>query len=355
LVYKYVNGELQLESAGFGGGRIIASEGSNGAIYEPHYFITDHLGSTRAIVKPNATSESGLEVLERNDYLPFGMKWQNPNALISDNRWLYNGKELQTVGLPAGVHFLDYGARVYDPEIIRLKTQDKLATQYYSTSPYAYVGNNPTKYLDVGGNFRLSADFVKQYPRLANYLRYDIQDILNNPTIMSALQKHGELTEDQIKADLTWGQGPEINVVSAGSGGLFIPGSSRLNIISDWVSYLEEATGLSKEATLFIVGTILLHEYVHYGDDQDDVPRGEYPVELFEKAAYGQQISGMKNAVEIATKIWKDWYDRQEQAKEQAKDNFQEDTQTYSDDDIFSGNVPEGTYTWNGSGWERQY
>jgi hypothetical protein len=41
--------------------------------------------------------------------------------------------------------------RMYDPFIARWTTIDPLAEKYYSTSPYAYTGNNPIKRIDVGG------------------------------------------------------------------------------------------------------------------------------------------------------------------------------------------------------------
>jgi RHS repeat-associated protein len=151
LIYKYVNGELQLESAGFGGGRIQVSNGSNGNIYTPNYYITDHLGSTRAVVTANPDAPTGFDVLERNNYQPFGMPWQHTMAQISDNRYLYNGQELQTIGLPETTYFFDYGARVYDSFLIRWKTQDKMSEMRYFSTPYGYCLGNPILNIDFYG------------------------------------------------------------------------------------------------------------------------------------------------------------------------------------------------------------
>ena len=67
LVYN--NG--QFESASFGGGRIVGTD--NGS--EVHYFLTDHIGSTRVVAKVTPT---GREDLDRKDYYPFGKTWKQP-------------------------------------------------------------------------------------------------------------------------------------------------------------------------------------------------------------------------------------------------------------------------------------
>ena len=64
------------------------------------------------------------------------------------NQYLYNGKELQN-DLDLG--WYDYGARFYDPAAPHWTTPDPLAEKYFSTSPFAYVQNNPIRYLDPFG------------------------------------------------------------------------------------------------------------------------------------------------------------------------------------------------------------
>jgi RHS repeat-associated protein len=143
LIYKRNGTSLELESTSFGGGRIEVSEGTSGNIYTPNYFLTDHLGSTRAVVTPNGT------VRERNDYHPFGLRWSNSGTQISDNRFRFSGKENQTTGdLP----YQDFGARMYDSRIARMRTLDRFAEKYGSLTPYGYAAGNPANIIDINGD-----------------------------------------------------------------------------------------------------------------------------------------------------------------------------------------------------------
>jgi RHS repeat-associated protein len=126
------------ESTSFGGGRINKTNNS----YDINYFITDHLGSTRAIVNANG------DITAQYNYYPFGKQWKDANLVANTNRWGYNGKEKQTV---YGINYLDYANRMYDPEIGRWFVQDLLQEKYYSVSPYIYCMNNPLRFIDPNG------------------------------------------------------------------------------------------------------------------------------------------------------------------------------------------------------------
>ena len=135
------------ESTTFGGGRIVATDGNP----EVHYFLPDHLGSVRVV----ATDKDN--VFERNDYQPFGKRWNTASMPVADNRDRFNGKEDQAfVGLP----FSDYGARMYDPERGRWFTQDRFAEKYYSIGQYNYCADNPVKYIDIKGDSLMIMDMA---------------------------------------------------------------------------------------------------------------------------------------------------------------------------------------------------
>ena len=136
LVYTNDSNVIELESTTFGGGRINAA--SNG--FDIQYFITDHLGSTRYVAGRNGG------VME---YYPFGKTWELSSYPAPQTRYLFNGKEKQTV--IAGFDVLDYGNNLYDNFTNRWITQDRLQEKRPWQSPYAYCSNNPVNRVDPTG------------------------------------------------------------------------------------------------------------------------------------------------------------------------------------------------------------
>ena len=120
-----------------------------GNTYRYEYFMKDHLGNTRVAY---AAAAPGLpQVMEYQHYYPFGMQlealgYNSGNEL--KNNYLYNGKELQE---DYNLNWYDYGARFYDPVILRWTTVDPLAERYHSISSYTYCIDNPVLLIDPNG------------------------------------------------------------------------------------------------------------------------------------------------------------------------------------------------------------
>lgn len=117
-------------------GRVVKSGGT----YNHEYDLTDHLGNVRATVNSSGT------VVQRDDYYPFGGRFNT--GVSNDNKYLYNGKELQDE-----TQVYDYGWRHYDPWIGRFSQIDRFIENYMPVSPYSYVANNPIKNVDINGDY----------------------------------------------------------------------------------------------------------------------------------------------------------------------------------------------------------
>ena len=82
-------------------------------------------------------------------YTPFGETILQEDAFSAsyDNPWRFNGKELDP---ETGNYY--YGARYYNPKWSVWLSVDPLAHDFYSTSPYVVVANNPVIIIDPDGN-----------------------------------------------------------------------------------------------------------------------------------------------------------------------------------------------------------
>jgi len=100
------------------------------------YYLKDHLGSIRVVVK-----EAG-EIVSSDDYYPFGMtlNGRSSNNAYFNAKYKFTGKELDTE-----TGYFHFGERPYDGRIGRWLQVYPLFEKYPNVSPYNYAFNYPIK------------------------------------------------------------------------------------------------------------------------------------------------------------------------------------------------------------------
>ena len=130
---------------------------------------------------------------------------------------------------------------------------------------------------------------------MAGYVRDNIPEIIRIPAIVRAFEKIGGINMTTLRDALTWSSGPSIKVTRlVDSFGAFSPGmgSQEIRVDTGVVEEFEAGKGVrvARAGNAFLLGVTLLHELMHWADDQDGVQRSDEEGITFEREVYGRVI-----------------------------------------------------------------
>lgn len=142
---------------------------------------------------------------------------------------------------------------------------------------------------------RMSSSDITKYPKLAYYVKNNIPEVIKVGSIVSAMNKVGGINKSKFKMALTWGQGPMIRITRLrGALGEFTPfiNSNEIRISPSLVTEFESGKGkrVARAGNVYLVGVTLLHELVHWADDQNGKDRPGEEGNEFERLVYGSVI-----------------------------------------------------------------
>ncbi|MEM7422649.1 MAG: hypothetical protein AAF334_02945 [Pseudomonadota bacterium] len=145
------------------------------------------------------------------------------------------------------------------------------------------------------------------YPKFARYVRRSLPNVANVAAMRRAFETFAQLNRSQLEDALQWGNQPTLKITTlVGAPGTFLNGEFTPNISSNEIRlnrllvqayenghppdmvHTTNATGVRMPR----IGVTILHELVHWGDDQDGVDYPGEEGELFENAVYGRNTSG---------------------------------------------------------------
>ncbi|MFH7010857.1 DUF6443 domain-containing protein [Flavobacterium sp. FlaQc-52] len=327
----------------------------------------DHLGNTRVSYTKNPVTNV-LEIIEEDNYYPFGLKHKGYNNTIvsSNNKYKYNGKELQD---ELGLNMYDMDMRQYDPAIARWVVHDPIV--HSDSSPYSAFDNNPVyfadpsgaspiynsttgqyvingnavsfeeaiSYANSGGNsdgsnnnnnnnnvsdtnnsdiingdnpnikFPKGSDYEKTRPRFTKTVKQLHNFVKNSPEILDWLSRYSGFTTMEVLSELEYGAGGTLltEITKAEFGETPPDGTMKVNL--KWANGLEIVKNNERlQATSFLVAITILHEFVHYGRIKNNLSEGIYEYgDGFEESIFNKETIDKDNAYKLLEKYGKGW------------------------------------------------
>ena len=166
---------------------------------------------------------------------------------------------------------------------------------------WKYIGDDGNTFNDLNPSkepffkFDPTDNYEKTYPKFT-YLAKNLKTFVkNNPKVLEALKTYSGFSKQKILDDLTFGQGPVIKVEEMyGRYGFFNKnkGINTLHINASYVRGLESAYyENTREATAFLLAVTILHEFVHYSTNKNNISEGAYDFgKGFERDAFNVLI-----------------------------------------------------------------
>ena len=199
---------------------------------------------------------------------------------------IYN--EDGTVSPSAADNFINLMRYTNSPSIIFTPEECSLIREYPEL--IASINDHINQYgvkPDGSRAFKLSAEIQQNYPRFANLVRGLPDFVENDPKVKAALIEFSGISWSEIKPKLKYGSGPELFVTDllqqegaklVGNCTCNGPGTpNRIDIEVRYVRGLEQATLTgTQQATAFLLGVTILHEFVHHTRSVNNLPEGQY-------------------------------------------------------------------------------
>jgi len=142
--YVYENGNLQFFSTNEG---YVQPDGQGGYGYVYQY--VDNIGNVRLSytdANGDGSIDSSTEIIEENNYYPFGLKHKGYNGNVSPDgnslaqKWKFEGQELNE---DLGLDVYEWKYRIHDPAIGRFWQVDPLTEDYEWMTTYQFSSNQP--------------------------------------------------------------------------------------------------------------------------------------------------------------------------------------------------------------------
>ena len=175
---------------------------------------------------------------------------------------------------------------------------------------WSYTGDNGESLEDIYPNnkpefqFPPNSNYETLYPWFTDLVKNLKDFVKNSPEVMSALQKYSGFSKNKILEHLSFGKGPVIKIEEMGGKfGYYNKdvGENVLHIRASYVRGLESAfLEHTKRGTDFLLAVTILHEFVHFGVQINNIQKGVYEWgDLFEKDAIGIYVNEL-NANKIS-------------------------------------------------------